>query len=117
MIESTGKDSYLKIIKSLDNISMIEQMTKDPKIKDFIGKITDKLGNYHLSLAIVQGNKESFDSKQPVRVHLGFFDTKAMTWKWITKIEDTKKIVGNFDASTMMMVDNSFELIKKYEKK
>jgi hypothetical protein len=117
LIESTGKDSYLKLIKSLDNVSMVEQITKDPKMKEFLGKITEKLGNYHLSLAIVSGDEKSYDAKNPVNVNIGFFDTKAMTWKWITKIEDKKGFVGKFDASAMMMVNNSFDLITTLEKK
>lgn len=117
MIEATGKDSYLKLINSLDNVSSLEQIMKDPKVRDLLTKITEKLGNYHLSLAIIKGDSKSFDNKQPVNLHIGFFDTKAMTWKWITKIQDQKKLIGNYDASVMMMVNNSFDLVKELEKK
>lgn len=116
IIESTGKDTYKKILQTTDNISAMEQTFKDPKIKSFIETVTSKLGKYHFAVGIMEASEKAYDDKNPVKLHIGLFDSGAMTWKWITKIEDKKSVVGNFNASVMMMVNNSFDLIDTIEK-
>ena len=116
MMETMGKDTYGKFISSLDNVSSLEQLLKNPMFRNFTTQVTKQLGNYHFALAIVNGDEASYNSKNPVRVHIGLFDSTNLTWKWITKIEDQKGIVGNWEASSLMMVNNSFDLINKLEK-
>ena len=111
-----GKDTYSKLISSLDNVSAVEQLHKNEEVRKLIGEITSKLGNYNFSLAIVNGGKQEFDQKQPVRIHLGYFDSENLTWRWITKIEDTKGTIGDWRATSNMMVNNSFDIAAKLEK-
>lgn len=115
LMETMGKETYGKFISSLDNVSAVEQIHKDPKVREFLSQISSKLGNYHFALAIVDGSNEKYESKTPVNLHIGLFDSTNMTWKWITKIQDKKGMVGNWAASSQLMVNNSFDLIKKLE--
>jgi len=61
-----GKDAYLNIIKALDNTSMVEQLHKNPKIREFVSVLTSKLGNYNFALAIISDGATEFDAKKPV---------------------------------------------------
>lgn len=115
LMEQMGKDTYGKFISSLDNVSALEQLHKDEKVREFLSTVTKQFGGYHFALAIVNGSKEAYDNKTPVNVHIGLFDSQNMTWKWITKIEDKKGMWGDWRASSQMMVTNSFDLIKKLE--
>ncbi len=115
LMEQLGKDTYGKFIGSLDDVSKLEQLHKDPKVRDFLATVTKQFGGYHFALAIIDGSQESYDSKTPVNVHIGLFDSQNLTWKWITKIQDKKGIFGNWGASTQLMVNNSFELINELE--
>jgi hypothetical protein len=115
LMETQGKDTYGQFISSLDNVSAIEQLHKNPKIREFISQVTSKLGQYHLALAIVRGDENSYNAKSEVHLHIGVFDTQNMTWKWITKITDQKGKIGNWTTSSLAMVNNSFDLVKKLE--
>ena len=115
MMESMGKETYGEFITSLDNTSAIEQLHKNPKIREFITQVTSKLGQYHFALAIIKGDEKTYDAKNEVNLHIGVFDTQNLTWKWITKITDKKGIVGNWTASSLTMVNNSFSLVKELE--
>ncbi|MBT3586443.1 MAG: hypothetical protein HN509_16160 [Halobacteriovoraceae bacterium] len=117
LIQATGKDSYKKLISSLDNISAVEQLHKNPKVRKFISKVTKKFGNYHFALAIENGGPKYYKDGKPVLLHIGLFDSKNMTWKWITKIKDQKGTLsfGGYDGASMGMVSNSFDLIEKLE--
>lgn len=102
-------DQYLKLLQTVDDVSAIEQMHQNPKFRDLIAKITGTVGAANLAFAIVNGGSTEYDNGQPVNLHLGFFDVRNMTWKWITKVEDTKSMFfGKFEVSAMQMVSNSF---------
>lgn len=112
-----GKDSYAKFIKTLDNVSSIEQLGNNPNFKKFVTEITDKLGNYQFALAIVSGGESEYNAGQPVYLHLGLFDTKNLTWRLITKIEAKKTAVSNWKVDSQLMVANSFDFFKKANNK
>ena len=102
-------EQYLKLLQTLDDVSVFEQMHQDPKFRDVIAKITGAAGAANLAFAIVNGGSTEYDNGQPVRLHLAIFDVRNMTWKWITKVEDTKSMFfGKFEVSAMQMVSNSF---------
>jgi hypothetical protein len=115
LMEQMGKETYGKFISSLDNVSALEQLHKDPKVREFLSTLSKQFGGYHFALAIINGSQQSYESKSPVNVHIGLFDSQNLTWKWITKIQDKKGIFGNWAASTQVMVSNSFDLIKELE--
>mgnify|MGYP000436339969 CR=1 FL=1 len=43
LLQKSGSGNYKKLIKSLDNISMVEQLHKDKRIRDLVSKVTSKL--------------------------------------------------------------------------
>ncbi len=110
---SLGNDFYKKFVSSLDNVSSIEQISKNETIKKFAGQIAGKLGDFPLALAIISGGEEEYNSGQVVRLHLGLFDAKNLTWRLITKIEIKKGAVGNWKLDSQVMISNSFDMIKK----
>jgi len=112
-----GKDSYTKFIKTLDNVSGIEQLVSNPNFKKLVTDVTDKLGNYQFALAIISGGEAEYNAGQPIYLHLGLFDTKNLTWRLITKIETKKTAVGNWKIASQVMVANSFEVFKKTNNK
>ena len=112
-LKSLTSPFYSKLVKSLDNTSAIEQLHKDKQVRDFIGHVTENFGQHNFALALVMGDAHSYDAQQEVRLHLGFFDVRNLTWKWITKVVDKKGIVGNWKTSSAMMVSKSFDFAKK----
>lgn len=115
LVSKMGKDAYMKIVKSLDNMSLVEQLHKNAKIRKFISAITSKFGNYNFALALISGGEKEYDGKKPVNLNIGMFDTENLTWKWITKIETTKGLFGNWMAASGSMVSNSFNRIEELE--
>ncbi len=113
IVNSIGKDAYLKLISSLDNASKAEQITANTAIKKFTHSVTEKLGNYDFALAIISGGEKEYNAGAPVYLHLGLFNSKDLTWRLITKIEAKKGAVGNWKVASQAMIANSFEEIKK----
>lgn len=104
----------MNLVQAMDNVSYLEQtLKKDRKFKKFVKLLTDKLGNYDLAMTLVHGDEKIYNAGQPVRVHLGYFNTKTLTWKWITKIQDTKGPIGNWTAAYGQLVSNSFDSLKE----
>lgn len=103
----------MKLVQAMDNVSYLEQtLKKDRRFKKFMKNITKKFGNYDLAMTLVHGDEKIYNAGQPVRIHLGYFNTKTLTWKWITKIQDKKGTIGNWQASYGALVSNSFGSLK-----
>lgn len=113
--QATGS-KYVEILKSLDEMSAAEQTGKSTAITEYVKAITAKTGNFNLAFTIVEGGPDQYKAGEVVRVHLGLFDTKAMTWKWITKLEDKKGMFGDWRAASAAMVSNSFDVAKKVDR-
>ncbi len=104
-----------KLVVSMDAVSLVEQLHKDPKINQAVSTITNKFGKFNFGAALIVGNASDYENKREIRIHLGLFDSGALTWKWITKIADTKGPYGNWTAASSLMVTNSFDLAKKVD--
>lgn len=113
--QATGA-KYVELLKTIDEASAAEQAGKSTVIAEYIKAVTAKAGNFNLAFTIVEGGPDQYQAGEVVRVHLGLFDTKAMTWKWITKLEDKKGIFGDWRATSVAMVSNSFETAKKVDR-
>lgn len=105
-------DFYLKLVKSLDSASAIEQLSNSPEVKKAVAKITSKTGNHHLAFSIINGDAKSFEAGQPISIHIGLFDTKNLTWKWITKVQDKKGMLSKWEVTYSAMVNNSFDAVQ-----
>lgn len=115
LVSSVHKKAYVRIVQTLDSVSMIEQLQKDKNFKGFLAKVAETVGDYNLALTIVKGDQKSYDSKQPIQINVGYFDTKKLTWKWITKVSTQKGIVGDWRGAYGMMLSNSFDFVKEKE--
>ncbi len=107
---------YVEILKSLDQMSAEEQQGKSSARAEYVKALSAKTGNYNLAFTIVEGGPDQYKSGEVVRIHLGIFDTKALTWKWITKLEDKKGMFGDWRAASAAMLSNSFDVAKKVNK-
>ncbi len=110
-----GKNSYMSFVKSLDDISGMEQVLADEKVKKFIQLATDKLGTAgksQFALALVEGSEESYNKGEPIKIHIGLFDIKTLTWKVITKTDSRKTKFGVFKTDYSGIVKDHFETIK-----
>ncbi len=110
---SIGNNFYGKFVTTLDNVSAIEQISRNENIKKFAGEIIGKFGEFPFALAIVSGGETEYNAGQPVSLHIGLFDAKNLTWRLITKIEIKKGSVGNWKMASQAMILKSFDMIKK----
>ncbi len=108
-VAKKAKFDLNKLVQAMDNASYLEQnLKKDRRFKKFIKLLTQKLGNYDLAMTLVHGNEAIYNAGNNIRLHLGYFNTKTLTWKWITKIQDKKGTLGNWTAAYGALVSNSF---------
>ncbi len=114
LIKSSGPKTYAKLINSIHDKKDFEKFTSSPWMKKLVSNVTNKFGNYHFAFAISNGSKKRYTKGKPVYLHMALFDTKKMTWKWITKVKSSKS--ANWTTSTVSMVKSSFDTIEKIEK-
>lgn len=113
--KATGA-KYVEFLKSLDEMSTQEQQGQSSMLREYVKAVSAKTGNYNLAFTIVEGGPDQYKAGEVVRIHLGIFDTKALTWKWITKLEDKKGMFGDWKAASLAMLSNSFDVAKKVNK-
>jgi hypothetical protein len=111
-----GNANFMEFIKSLDNTSAVEQLHQNPRIREVLSAITDKLGNYNIAVALIDGGSQDFESGKQIHLNIGYFDTKNLTWKWITKTSTVKGKLGKWELSANGMVNDSFKEIKARNK-
>jgi hypothetical protein len=75
--ELAGSGGFMDFIKALDNTSAVEQTHQNPHIREMLSTITEKLGNYNIAIAVIDGGQQDFDAGRPVRLHIGFFGHKG----------------------------------------
>ena len=107
---------FMGIIKSLDDTSAVEQLHKNPAVRDALAIVTSKLGNFNLALAIISGGESDFNAGKPVYFNMGYFDTENLTWRWITKTSITKSQLSNWTVQSTQMLDESFKEVQKANK-
>ncbi len=89
-------------------MSAVEQLAATPAFRDTVAKVTSQIGNHHLAFSIINGDSAAFEQGRAVTIHLGLFDTHNLTWKWITKVEDTKGRLSKWEVTSSSMISNSF---------
>lgn len=98
-------------IKFLDVSSSLEQ---NELLKNFTGIIQGQFGDGAFALALVFENEEEYKSTGQLHINMGLFDTKKMTWKWITKNVGTKSIIPIPYAKVLQdLASGSYEALKK----
>jgi len=107
------------IVKGIDDISALEQsgILESAPLKTFLNAIDEKFGHGALAFALVNETKEGFEKSKTVQVNMGLFDTKKMTWKWITKHKTTIGVVPiPYEKVVQDLVSESFKALLEKNK-
>lgn len=97
-------------IKALDTASALE---RNKAVKKFAKVISKKFGDGAFALALAFQDKKAFEAGGVLRVHMGLFDTKKLTWKWITKNSYAKSLVPlPYETVLQDLVSQSYEALK-----
>jgi len=70
------------LIVALDGTSAVEQTTG---LTQLFEKISSQFGDGALAFALIFEDEAEYKATKQVRFHMGLFDSKKLTWKWITK--------------------------------
>ena len=120
-----NKKAYIKFIKTLDNVSTIEQALNSAELKQFVSLLADNIpseakekAKYHFALAIMSGGEEQYNAGNPVYLHLGLFDVEHFTWRVITKIEIKKSTspLAKWHLDSQQAINNSFKYFEEMNK-
>ncbi len=108
----SGSAGFAALIRSLDNMSALEQIHQNPEIRDALASIALLLGGSNLGFALIEGGEREYNSGGMVHLNIGFFDVRNLTWKWITKASARKNSIGRWELSSSEMVSKSFKEIE-----
>lgn len=107
-------DAMDKLVSVLDNTSAIEQSFKGTPVAEVMKKLGEQVGDGALALALVAQDENEFKKDGTLRGHMGLFDTKALTWKWISKYNYTTGMIPvPYAVAVQKLFDSSFDEIKK----
>ena len=97
-------------IKALDGTSAVEQSTE---LTNLLTSISSQFGDGAFAMALVTVDKKEYDTSGQVQVNMGLFDTKKLTWKWITKHSYKKGLAPiPYEKVVQDLVSESFEALK-----
>ena len=101
-----------KFVQVLDTASAIEQSMDDPKIKKFVEELSSKVGDGALGFALVFEDENRFKATNTLHGNMGLFDTKKLTWKWITKYKNEYKLPVPYQMAIKDLFAESWKTIK-----
>ena len=93
------------VITNFDSVSAIEQTTG---LTNLFDTITKQIGDGAFAFALFFENEDQYKSSNQLNFNMGLFDTKKMTWKWITKAKYEGPPIP-YEMATQDTVDKSFE--------
>ncbi len=102
-----------KLVLMLDPVSAIEQPIKDPNMLKLAQKLSAKIGDGALGFTLVFQDKDSYKATQTLQGHLGLFDTKTLTWKWITEYTKVYKLSVPYQVAINDLLDASLKKSKQ----
>lgn len=106
-----ANDAINALISTLDITSAIEQTTTLTK---FLETLTTKFGAGAFAFALVFEDENEYKSSKQVHLNMGLFDTKKLTWKWITKHSFTAGMIPvPYQVVTKNLISESFEALKE----
>ena len=106
-----GYASMEIFIKSLDVTSSLEQ---NGLLKNFAEAIQKQFGDGAMALALVFEDEAQYKATGKLHLNMGLFDTKKMTWKWITKNVAEKSVIPVPYAKVLQdLASGSYEALKK----
>ena len=101
-----------QFIQVLDTASAIEQTMDNPEIKKFVKELTSKAGDGALGFALVFEDEDTFKASQTLHGNMGLFDTKTLTWKWITKYKNHYKLPIPYQMAIRDLFSESWKRVK-----
>lgn len=107
-----GWETLGKFIKLLDKTSSIEQTLDNPEIKKFVEGLSSKVGDGALGFALVFEDEAMFKASKTLHGNMGLFDTKKLTWKWITKYKNSYKLPVPYQVAIKDLFSESWQAIK-----
>lgn len=108
-------ESLYILASMMDNSEEIKNNKNNSIIEKFIHNITKKYGNESvLALSVVFEDEDEYLSTKKVHKNIGLYDTKTMSWKWITKdVYESGYIPVPYDVAVSKIISNSFDAVKK----
>lgn len=99
-------------LKAADGVSLVEQT--NPTLTKALEAVTKTFGDGAFAIALVTADKSEYESSGSVQVTLGLFDTKKLTWKWITKVKHTNGLVPiPYEIIVKELVSESYVYLKE----
>ena len=97
-------------VKFLDSTSAIEQ---SDLLSGFIDVISNQFGDGAIALALVFENEDEYEATGELHFNMGLFDTKSMTWKWITKTVVQKPAIPvPYQTALMSAIKDSYTALQ-----
>jgi hypothetical protein len=108
----TAMDAF---IKAADGVSAVEQT--NPNLTKVLESLTKTFGDGAFAVALVTADKKEYEDSGEVQVTMGLFDTKKLTWKWITKVKHKNGLVPiPYEIIVKDLVNESYAYLKEYNK-
>jgi hypothetical protein len=105
----TAMDAF---IKAADGVSAVEQT--NPNLTKVLDTLTKTFGDGAIAVALVTMDKKEYESSGEVQVNMGLFDTKKLTWKWITKVRHKNGVVPiPYEVIVKDLVTESYVYLKE----
>ena len=98
-----------KLLASMDAVSAIEQTTELSGLLEAVGS---KFGDGAFAFALYDKEESQYKSSKSLKLTLGLFDVKKMTWAWITKAQFESPKVGPaipYEVASQQLMEASFE--------
>ena len=108
-----GWETLGEFVRILDTASAIEQTMDNPEIKKFVEGVSSKVGDGALGFALVFEDENTFKATNTLRGNMGLFDTKKLTWKWITKYKNQYKLPVPYQMAIKDLFAESWKKIKE----
>lgn len=105
----SGMDAF---IQAADGVSLVEQ--SNPNLTKILETLTKTFGDGAFAVSLVTVDKKEYEQSGEVQVNMGLFDTKKLTWKWITKVKHKNGLVPiPYEVIVKELVSESYEYLKK----
>lgn len=99
-------------IKAADGVSAVEQTNSN--LTKVLETITKTFGDGAFAVALVTADKKEYEGSGEVQVNIGLFDTKKLTWKWITKVKHKNGVVPiPYEVIVKELVTESYAYLKE----
>lgn len=86
-----GWEATEKLVTVMNKASNPGKLS-DELLTKFLSSLTSKVGDGAIALAVIQENETQYDSSDTIHLDMALFDTKSLSYKWVTKTTEVQKI-------------------------